>query len=94
MGKSRNEVTRPVGDPGEPVEVEQPATEAEKPRGTQQQAQAPACPNCKILCKANNSTPFFTRYYCPNGCGFSLKVPRPDIRRRIQASEQDDFSAR
>lgn len=55
------------------------------------------CPYHKELLKSNNSTPFFTRYYCPNeGCTYSEKVPRPDVkqqRARAEAAEQD-YSAR
>jgi hypothetical protein len=65
------------------------------------QSNAPVCPNCSepeepVLCKSNRSDPFFTRYYCPNDCGFSVKVARPDLRKRVDqaAAAEDDFSAR
>ena len=81
---------RPTPDPP-------PTPAAERGR----QGNAPACPYCSkfgtvVLCESNRSEAYFTRYYCPTkGCGFSLKVPRPDLEGRLRRDRQaDDFSAR
>lgn len=72
------------------------------------QGNAPLCPYCSkkngqgeivapVVCLANRSEAFFTRYYCPTAdCTFSAKVPRGDIRSRIDAAREADagFSAR
>lgn len=65
------------------------------------QGNAPACPNCSegadaVICQSGGSDPFFTRYYCPNRCGYSEKVPRPRMLERVRRAKADDedFSAR
>jgi hypothetical protein len=83
-----------------------PASPDSEPR--LRQGNAPICPYCSkknekgeiiepVMCKSVRSDAFFTRYYCPTeGCPFSEKVARPQIRQRVrqqEASEQD-FSAR
>lgn len=57
---------------------------------------APICPYHGVQCTAKRSEGFFTRYYCPEeDCSFSAKVPRPQIKRRVQQDrEQDNYSAR
>jgi hypothetical protein len=77
----------------------------DEPRG--RQGNAPLCPYCSkkddkgqviepVLCKSARSDPFFTRYYCPNGCGYSEKVPRPQLAQRVERvrAAEEDFSAR
>ena len=50
-----------------------------------------------VICESKRSDPYFTRYYCPTtGCGFAVKVPRPQLRDRLRRAEAagEDFSAR
>jgi len=82
----------------ETAEAPAPREKAAPPKkdpGRGRQSAAPMCPyHPKRRCKAKGSTPFFTRYYCPEpGCTFSVKQPRPEMRTRLHEDEED-FSAR
>jgi hypothetical protein len=72
-----------------------PASSPAEPVQKGRQSAAPFCPyHPDTRCESRGSTPHFTRYYCPvEGCTFSIKQQRPDIRRRI-AEQDEDFSAR
>ena len=69
---------------------------------TPKTADGPAMPAVVVVCVANKSEPFFTRYYCPNrtvkdiACPYSEKVPRPEMQRRMDqaAGREENFSAR
>lgn len=56
------------------------------------------CPyHPELQLKANRTEAYFTRYYCPDGaCGYSQKVPRPDLQQRLERAKaaENDFSAR
>ncbi len=56
----------------------------------------PACPYCKQPTKEIAKSAFFVTFVCPQGCPYSEKRPRQDIRKRIVRAEaaQADYSAR
>ena len=92
------EAADPTAIPGEAAgdqaaETEVPAAPDPAPG---RQTAAPGCPyHPGTRCKSKNSTPYFTRYYCPiAGCTFMVKQPRPGLRRRIEKEAEEDFSAR
>lgn len=70
--------------------------EAEVPEVRGRQSAAPFCPyHADTRCRASHSEPIFTRYKCPvPGCSFSMKVPRPEMRRIMDTPPDEDFSAR
>ena len=62
-------------------------------RGRQGDQVRPSCPNCstpdhEVLCVARGGNAFFTRYYCPNRCGFSKKIMRPGIAKRARQDQE------
>lgn len=55
------------------------------------QSAAPTCPYCKVRCRANGSSPFFTRYYCFEvGCNYSEKVARPKLQESMTRKPQEE----
>lgn len=64
-------------------------TEATAPAQRARQSAAPFCAiHKKTRCESKGSTPFFTRYYCPEpGCRFSIKMARPTIVQEIAAAD-------
>lgn len=89
----RSENRQSQADEAQPAPEAAPEAAPESPRA--RQSAAPECPyHPGTVTKSRNSSPFFTRYYCPiKGCPFSVKVPRPNMRTRLHA-EDEDYSAR
>ena len=66
----------------------------------------PVCPNCSkkdaqgnvsepVVCVSRGGNEYFTRYYCPQRCGFSKKIPRPRLTQQLEReATEDKFSAR
>ena len=85
---------------GNPKAAKPPVPDVPNPPPRGRQSAAPCCPYCstadkKVRCVSKRSDSYFTRYYCPNEhCPFSIKIPRPSLRRRAQRPDQDDFAAR
>jgi hypothetical protein len=77
-------------DSAETTHGRQNAAGSERPR--------PECPYCKIPCGAGSTHGYFTYYYCSNeGCTYSIKVPRPQMKKQLEQDAGDDargFSAR
>lgn len=90
MAKRYDGETRPQAE--QPMDLQPVQTERRARQGI-----APYCPYHKeSRCESRRSEALFTRYYCPvDGCGFAVKVPRPNIAQRMARMEEDgDFSAR
>lgn len=104
--RKQTSAAAPVQDATKPAEsalgVAPPPAAPEAPppasAGRQQPSDERRCPYHKnVKLTANRSEPFFTRYYCPvDGCTYSEKVPRPDIKQRAQQAQdaEQDYSAR
>lgn len=84
-------IDRPADDrPSAPA-----VAESTRDKRLRQNLPPPVCPYHQCETRANHSDPLFTRYYCPEpGCGYSQKVPRPQIDEILRRREQEDFSAR
>ena len=98
--------TKPT-KPEKPRAKKTPPANAEKPEkpadAKLRQGHEPPCPYCKdedgnpVITKAGKTEAFFTRYYCPaDACTFVVKVPRPDLKARLDRDNaaEADFSAR
>lgn len=72
------------------------APAAVAPVAGRQNKPAPLCPIHKVACVSRNSSPYYTRYYCPDpGCSYSEKVMRPGLQRVLQRErDEEDYSAR
>jgi hypothetical protein len=57
-------------------------------------AEAPICPYCAEQCKPEKPGPIATRFVCPKaGCGYAVKVPRPDWQARLSRQRTRDANA-
>jgi len=79
---------------------EKPDNEADTPKRPRINA-GPECPKCStdesiVTCTAGSSAKLVTYYYCPNRCGFSVQLIRPDYKKFLKnrPEEQEGFGAR